>query len=866
MRLPASVRSSLNELDRVTSVSQNGEREWGRTTSAGASLNDRIGHFLSVVSKCETELHNEYEDRRRKLEARKRRTAVGGDSTTFTARSTSVSSRRTWNTQQNTITPRSGRTGRTASSIYSDINTRRQNQRPPPMKAFAVEEQQRRIGRSRSSTPLARTKSKVPATTVTSASTVSKGQRIGRNRPGSAAVSNNVRPESGGTNNSRSRSNNSRLSNGGGVRPGSAVVKRPDSKMSSAKRSVVSSNNTMNSRFSRSSPNVKEYPIPDTSKVRSRLKQDRNYQPPRNTRRPNSSSVPRTKSNKLKANHNRRNGGYHYEDDFEKEDNETDLEEEEGYGDDDEDDGRPDMSFTRRWLNEQAERGAARQRAIHMNSSNTAAGKSRYGSGNNKASSYDKESSQDSAYGFSGGEQSKLHTREPTPDTYHLQAWQLQHFQQQQQRHHHRPVIGRQTSSSRKTSRSPEVRQRRSFSNDTSVVTPEGRGRNTPVVVVKEDTNKKKTVYPDKNMKYVNFLNKVTSDILARGIFTDKAIKEILQCNVSKANCNGDQSSQVTPAEAEVLLMKLRQEFGLQQHPSNNNSELLKSPQVSLNNSLNDVSLTDWLQRQQKEQHRQQEAKRVQQQRRNNNEHRRNHQRQSRDNSGGQGGGILSSSYDLDDEELSGLIKDLDLDDSTAEVVAKALKDADDEIAARRQNRGRSSETPQAAAVSATGEVLLPNKSEFFNSMNIADLNISFNASSVQAAKERRNKEKALLIKSFARKHSEQQEHGNRKAGDKKVKANSPKTKNVRQDSGSSTDRRKRSSETPLSSSSPLYQPEEEEESEEEEINKEEDEAPEEMSVQEETERNDEISDNDNKDGEIGEEIDYEDDFSSVDS
>ena len=65
----------------------------------------------------------------------------------------------------------------------------------------------------------------------------------------------------------------------------------------------------------------------------------------------------------------------------------------------------------------QARRGIARQRAMQD-------GKYRRGNETNNENTshnfHEKESSKDSAYGYSGGENSRLATREPTPD-----AWQI---------------------------------------------------------------------------------------------------------------------------------------------------------------------------------------------------------------------------------------------------------------------------------------------------------------------------------------------------------------------------------------------------------------------------------------------------------
>ena len=135
-------------------------------------------------------------------------------------------------------------------------------------------------------------------------------------------------------------------------------------------------------------------PIPapiDTNNVVSKLKQDRNYQPPRQKRQQpihSQEMIQRQQSQQHSSSDNCED----YEDDFEAEE---ELEE-------DEDTDTAMMRKKQAWLYDQFRRVRARQRAALM--------VKRQESGAEKASS------KDSAYGYSGGETSRLHTREPTPD------------------------------------------------------------------------------------------------------------------------------------------------------------------------------------------------------------------------------------------------------------------------------------------------------------------------------------------------------------------------------------------------------------------------------------------------------------------
>ena len=133
--------------------------------------------------------------------------------------------------------------------------------------------------------------------------------------------------------------------------------------------------------------------VPDTSHVVSKLKQDRNYQPPRQ-KKPASADIQMQQRRQQSSSDNG-----DYEDDFEA-------------GEDEEEDTDTAMMKKKQaWLYDQFRRVRARQSAALI--------VKRQESGAEKASS------KDSAYGYSGGETSRMHTREPTPD-YHQGVFQRQ--------------------------------------------------------------------------------------------------------------------------------------------------------------------------------------------------------------------------------------------------------------------------------------------------------------------------------------------------------------------------------------------------------------------------------------------------------
>jgi hypothetical protein len=187
------------------------------------------------------------------------------------------------------------------------------------------------------------------------------------------------------------------------------------------------------------------------------------------------------------------------------------------------------LRMTRRWVDDQVARGVVRQKAV-----------SAWRKASNE--SHDKASSQDSAYGFSGGE-SRLQTREPTPETV-LLLQKRRIRQQQQQQQLHRESVAR-------------------------------RGR-------PEDT---------KTTAYVNLVNQVTSEILRRGVFTDKAVRDVLEKHV----CDHEG---VSRWEAERILSSLRKELGLEARPERAAAAALKDllfnpASVTLNNPICDSEMSD---------------------------------------------------------------------------------------------------------------------------------------------------------------------------------------------------------------------------------------------------------------------------------
>ncbi len=162
--------------------------------------------------------------------------------------------------------------------------------------------------------------------------------------------------------------------------------------------------------------------------VQSKLKSDRNYQPPRRKKIPPGRRKKKTlgrQQSHFKDDDDEDGDEEDYEDDFEKEEENDDQGGEDADDDEDDDEDEEEdaagMLRTKRWIDEQVERGMVRQKAALMaqQQNNPSANGGIYGR------THDKESSKDSAYGYSGGE-SRLATREPTPDTQQQQQQQYQ--------------------------------------------------------------------------------------------------------------------------------------------------------------------------------------------------------------------------------------------------------------------------------------------------------------------------------------------------------------------------------------------------------------------------------------------------------
>jgi len=163
------------------------------------------------------------------------------------------------------------------------------------------------------------------------------------------------------------------------------------------------------------------------------------------------------------------------------------------------------------WLVEQAERGRARQRALMMRSENTkVSGNTKH---RNEISFREKESSRDSAYGFSAD--SRMPTREPTPDS-RMQSSQ------------YKRILG--TLKPKK-----EILK----------------------VHIKEGTKKDQSEYENSD-SHLKFLTDVTNDIINRGIFSEKGLRSAINSQVKK------KEHKISSIETENLLKELKLQLGIE--------------------------------------------------------------------------------------------------------------------------------------------------------------------------------------------------------------------------------------------------------------------------------------------------------------
>lgn len=163
------------------------------------------------------------------------------------------------------------------------------------------------------------------------------------------------------------------------------------------------------------------------------------------------------------------------------------------------------------WLVEQAERGRARQRALMMRSENARINDNSKHS--NERPFREKESSRDSAYGYSAD--SRMPTREPTPDS-RMQSTQ------------HRRVLG-----NLKAKKDTQKRH------------------------AKEGTKKDQSEYENSN-SHLKFLTDVTNDIINRGIFSEKGLRSAINSQVKK------KEHKISSIETENLLKELKLQLGIE--------------------------------------------------------------------------------------------------------------------------------------------------------------------------------------------------------------------------------------------------------------------------------------------------------------
>lgn len=277
-------------------------------------------------------------------------------------------------------------------------------------------------------------------------------------------------------------------------RPTPRLAKRDFSATSSAKPPLIRTNTI------------------DASKVSSKLKNDRNYQPPRRKHNVNSKKELKRQT-QISATDNEDE----YENDFEEEDNISAKHKEE-------------------WLFDQAIRGRARQKAAEALR------------GQQKLFQ-EKESSKDSAYGFSGGENSRLHTREPTPDTNNSQ------LQPRIVNHHYQGRLSRGPP--------PPVCQNPALRKQFNRFSPPTSRTRRPTTSIPPDRTGLVDVH---DTKKVEFLNIVTREILRRGHFTEKGIKRALESQLCCHNITA-----LSVAQKTDLINRLKENFGLAEQKQHKN-------------------------------------------------------------------------------------------------------------------------------------------------------------------------------------------------------------------------------------------------------------------------------------------------------
>lgn len=332
-------------------------------------------------------------------------------------------------------------------------------------------------------------------------------------------------------------------------------------------------------------PKVKPEPKPvDVTKVRSKLRTDRNYQPPKKLREERPWKTPEKDGTATPA---QEATGFNTvpepEDVHRRDDSNEDADGEDQEEHDEDEDEIVDKNFA--WIYDQAIRGWARQRA---------ASKLKTVLQRSNESNLEKESSKDSAYGFSGGETSRLQTREPTPDTASTAAkvatsGNTKGGRRQPYRHPSR--ISNDLINHRKKTRDQQVRTLKSrvqgsspVSNRTTIKQRLGevnRSKSSQARSTAAAASAYLNILPNKVKMFENgrlgstsvvpgekdeldvlrFLNKLSSEIIRQGLYTEKGIRRALDNFLAL----DDSAKAISAIQRERLMDKLKEDLGLQQ-------------------------------------------------------------------------------------------------------------------------------------------------------------------------------------------------------------------------------------------------------------------------------------------------------------
>ena len=348
-------------------------------------------------------------------------------------------------------------------------------------------------------------------------------------------------------------------------------------------------------------------PVIDATRITSKLKTDRNYQPPR---RQKALKIPAKVQHEPLAHED-------YGDDFESEEEQEEEEE----------DLHVVAKQKEAWLYDQMKRSRARQKAALLR----------------KQFHHEKESSKDSAYGFSGGENSRLHTREPTPDANnHVQPRLIQSRLKGPPNSYRKQMNPLQS----KTNKSSELK--------------------------------------DYDPGLMDFLDQVTREIISRGLYTEKAIMKAVEGQM-------DRQSNLSVKQKAEMVQRVKLDLGLDQRKkealiasrTGSTSEESGSP-MRIKRPVTAPTVT------------------------------------------------LQKSTSLsspDDDSLRSLLKD-ESDQEIIEILRSTRKKAKE----------------LAKKPSTNTDALLT------SSLNLTNLNVSFNSSNIQEAKRKleESRTQALLVKSFA--------------------------------------------------------------------------------------------------------------------